>query len=89
MSTIGDYFNIKGGKRLPKGSSLSETPTKHAYIRVTDFKKNGLKSKGIKYISPEVHQQIHKYTINSNSVYLSIAGTIGIAGIIPEEEAVN
>ena len=37
---IRNISTVKGGKRLPKGMSFSETPTDHAYIRVTDMKNN-------------------------------------------------
>lgn len=83
--TIGDFFDIKGGKRLPKGSSFSENKTPFPYLRVTDFQRNGLKSEGIKYIDAVVQSKIKRYTIDSGSVYISIAGTIGIVGIVPDE----
>tara|TARA_B110000503_G_scaffold14987_1_gene20763 strand:+ start:11448 stop:12617 length:1170 start_codon:yes stop_codon:yes gene_type:complete len=80
---IGDFLIVKGGKRLPKGSAFSESKTPHAYIRVTDFERNSLNSERLKYISKEIHEKIHRYTIQSSDVYISIAGTIGVAGIIP------
>jgi type I restriction enzyme S subunit len=85
MKTIGDYFDIKGGKRLPKGSSFSQNKTPFPYIRVTDFQKNGLKSESIKYIDATVQSKIKRYTIEAGAIYISIAGTIGIVGIIPDE----
>jgi type I restriction enzyme S subunit len=82
--TIGDIFFVKGGKRLPKGSSFSEIKTSYPYLRVVDFEKNGLKTSSVKYISEDIQKQIKNYTISSKDVYISIAGTIGIAGFIPE-----
>jgi type I restriction enzyme S subunit len=80
---IGDFFEIKGGKRLPKGSAFSEEKTSYPYLRVTDFQRNGLRTEGVKYIDAKTQSVIKNYTIDSGSVYISIAGTIGIAGIIP------
>jgi type I restriction enzyme S subunit len=82
---IGDFFQVKGGKRLPKGSTFSETKTEHPYLRVTDFERNGLKTNNIKYISSDVQATIKNYIIDSGDVYISIAGTIGVAGIISEK----
>jgi type I restriction enzyme S subunit len=84
VKTIGDCFNVKGGKRLPKGSEYETIVTKHAYIRVKDFMANGLDTSNIKYISEEIHDKISRYTISSNDVYISIAGTIGLSGYVPE-----
>ena len=83
ITTIGALFKVKGGKRLPKGSCYSTTTTEHAYLRVTDFIRNGINSEDIKFISNDIYEKISRYTISSNEVYISIAGTIGIAGYIP------
>ncbi len=82
--TIGDFFDVKGGKRLPKGSSFSKGITAFPYLRVTDFQRNGLNTKAIKYIDAEIQSFIKRYTIETGDVYISIAGTIGVAGIIPD-----
>ena len=78
-------LSVKGGKRIPKGKKLLDTPTKHIYIRVTDMKNNTIDSSKIKYISNDVFEQIKNYTISSNDLYLTIAGTIGNVGIVPKE----
>lgn len=84
--TLGEIAEIKGGKRVPKGYSLSTIPTKHKYIRVADFNDNGtVDINSVQYISDDVYNQIQRYTISSNDVYVSIAGTIGKTGIIPQE----
>jgi type I restriction enzyme S subunit len=80
---LSDLFFVKGGKRLPKGSEYEQGITEHAYIRVKDFQPNSLDTSDIKYISPEIHDAIKKYTITSDDIYISIAGTIGIVGIVP------
>ena len=83
---LGDIAEIKGGKRLPKGEKLLSEPTGHKYIRVADFNEYGTVDLGnIQYISDEVYEQIKRYIINKEDIYISIAGTIGKSGIIPEE----
>lgn len=83
---LGDIAIIKGGKRVPKGYKLSMEPTCHKYIRVADFNAKGtVDLSNIQYITDDVYQQIKNYTISKNDVYVSIAGTIGKTGIIPEE----
>lgn len=82
---IKDIANVKGGKRVPKGYKLESTDTGHKYIRVSDFRDDGtIDLSNILFISDEVYRQIKNYTITSNDVYISIAGTIGKSGIIPE-----
>ena len=83
-TTVGECCEVKGGKRLPKGEYFSETPTPHPYIRVSDFHNQSVNQSDLKFISDEIHQQIARYTISSADVYISIAGTIGLMGIVPE-----
>jgi type I restriction enzyme S subunit len=80
---IGDIAAIKGGKRLPKDTTFSPIPTKHPYIRVVDFLDLSIKESDLKYISEEVYEPIKHYIITEDDVYVSIAGTTGIVGIIP------
>ena len=83
---VGDIAEIKGGKRLPKGEKLQSEPTKHKYIRVADFNDYGtVDLSDIQYISDKVFEQIKRYIITKDDIYISIAGTIGKSGIIPDE----
>ena len=83
--TIGEIAKIKGGKRVPKGYKLEKEPTAHRYIRVADFTDLGtIRTESVLYISDEVYKSIKAYTISSKDVYISIAGTIGKSGIIPD-----
>ena len=81
---IGSFAKVKGGKRLPKGAQLYDEPTEHPYIRVTDMFSDGLNSLHIKYIDQQTHDSISRYTISKNDVYISIAGTIGRVGMVPD-----
>jgi type I restriction enzyme S subunit len=76
--------NIKGGKRLPKGNVLLSTVTEHPYIRVTDFENGTIDVSNLKYLDSDTFEFIKNYTIGKNDLYISIAGTIGLVGEIPE-----
>lgn len=82
---IGTYAQVKGGKRLPKGHSLVTERTEHPYLRITDFGEGTINVSDLHYITEDTFSQIKKYTINKGDVYLSIVGSIGKAGVVPEE----
>jgi type I restriction enzyme S subunit len=84
--SLGEIAEIKGGKRVPKGSKLSAEPTGFPYLRVTDFSDTGtIDMSDLRYVSADVYQVIKNYIIRPADLYLSIAGTIGRTGIIPDE----
>lgn len=74
---------IKGGKRIPAGQKFSINATNHKYLRVTDMKSNTIVS--CAYISDEIFNLIKNYYITSNDLYITVAGTIGSIGTIPQE----
>ena len=82
---LGNIAIIKGGKRIPKGMGFSDSKTGHIYIRVVDMKNNSVNLNNLKYISNEVFEHIQNYTVEKNDLYITIAGTIGEVGEIPEE----
>ena len=82
ISAIG---KVKGGKRLPKGEVVQSEPTDHPYLRVTDFTPSGVDQNNVKFITEAAHRAIRRYTINEREVYISIAGTVGLVGIVPLE----
>lgn len=82
---VSDIAEIKGGKRLPKGDKLIDEKTAHPYLRVTDFKNGILNVRGVKFLNETTFEQIFKYTISSEDIFVSIAGTIGLVCIIPRE----
>ena len=82
---LDELCSIKGGKRIPKGKTFSKEKTSHIYLRVTDMKNNTIVTSDLKYIDDEVYEEIKNYIINSSDLYLTIAGTIGSVGIIPNE----
>ncbi|MFH1941902.1 MAG: restriction endonuclease subunit S, partial [bacterium] len=85
IESIRDVADVKGGKRLPKGDKLISQKTPHPYIRILDFKDGKINLEGINYLSPSTQKKISRYIISSEDVYISIAGTIGLAGLILKE----
>ena len=76
--------SIKGGKRIPVGEKLTTENTGHMYIRVADMKENTVKTDDIHYISESIYQKIKSYTISTEDLYITVAGTIGSVGEIPK-----
>lgn len=85
IKTLGEIAQIKGGKRLPKDAKYAETITPYPYIRVTDFENMSVNMTNLKYLTKEVQQKIKNYTISKDDIYISIAGSIGKVGIIPDK----
>ncbi|MHC9538579.1 MAG: restriction endonuclease subunit S [Vulcanimicrobiota bacterium] len=81
---LGEIAEVRGGKRLPKGHDYSQYPTIYPYIRVTDFYNMSINQNDLKYIDSKTQQLIKHYVISNNDVYISIAGSIGKVGLIPE-----
>ena len=77
--------SVYGGKRIPVGQKLTTTDTGHKYIRVSDMKNSSVKLDDIHYISDDIFQQIKTYTISKDDLYITVAGTIGAVGEIPNE----
>ena len=48
------------------------------------MKNNTITKQDIKYISDDVFEKIKNYTISKKDLYLTIAGTIGKVGIVPD-----
>ena len=82
---IGNIASVRGGKRIPKGMSFSNKKTDHAYIRVTDMKNQTVNTSDLKYIDDVVFSKIKNYIVEKNDLYITIAGTIGAVGEIPDE----
>lgn len=76
---------VKSGKRLPKGSLVTSSKTSYPYIRVIDMNMGYLNLSNIMYVPENVQPMISKYIISKNDIYISVAGTLGLVGKIPEE----
>ena len=84
---IADIAEVKGGKRLPKGTPWSEEPTDHRYIRATDIKDGIVLSENLVYVPDDVWPVISRYVVNEGDVVITIAGTIGQVGVNLTENA--
>jgi len=83
---LSDICDVKGGKRIPKGHSLIQDGTGgHPYIRVTDMYMGGVDPSSVLFITKEIEQLIKNYKISKNDLFITVAGTIGIVGEIPDE----
>jgi type I restriction enzyme S subunit len=83
---ISEIAKIKGGKRIPKGFNLKTEKTPYVYLRVKSFTESGeIDNSELRYVDAEVKNLIKNYIINSEDLYISIAGTIGRTGIVSKE----
>jgi type I restriction enzyme S subunit len=82
---LGDVAIISGGKRLPKGKMLTLIPTRHPYIRITDFSGHKILLNDIQYVDDEIQNTISRYIVNSDDLIISIVGTLGLCAIVPKE----
>lgn len=81
---LGSLADVKGGKRLPKGTSLMVIPNSHPYIRVRDLNDVVFASLSANYayIDDETQKTISRYITATNDVLISIVGTIGLTSIV-------
>lgn len=82
---LGSFCEIKGGKRLPKGDGFATNKTAYPYIRVTDFGNFTVDVAQLKYLRADTQAAISRYIITKDDVYISIAGTTAVVGMVPEE----
>ena len=81
---VSNLAEIKGGKRLPEGKTFSPVKTSNIYIQVTNMKHGTVIEESLKYIDDETKEILKNYTISSEDLYITIAGTIGDVGTVPE-----
>ena len=77
--------DVKCGKRLPLGYYVTENRTAHPYIRVIDMYDGGVDTSNILYVPEDAYPAIEKYRIFKNDIFISVAGSLGIVGKIPEK----
>lgn len=79
-----DLVKIKGGKRLPKGSSLQTDENDHPYIRVRDMGSRYIPRKGLEFVPDETFTKISRYIVEKDDVIISIVGTVGLVSVIDD-----
>jgi type I restriction enzyme S subunit len=82
---LGNVISVLGGKRIPAGRTLTTVNTGHKYIRVSDMKNGSNQMDNLMYVPEDIYPAISKYIINKEDVYITVAGTIGKVGKIPDE----
>ena len=83
---IEDIAQVKGGKRVPKGMSLTDENTGHPYIKAGNLKQGTVISDNIMFVPDDVLPYIKNYTVNVGDVYITNVGAcIGDCGVIPVE----
>ena len=82
---LGTIAAVLGGKRIPAGRKLTEYNTGHVYIRVSDMTDGGVSTDRLLYVPEDIYPSISKYIINKADVFITVAGTIGRVGKIPDE----
>lgn len=82
---LDEVAKVSGGKRLPKGKSLTEEDTGFPYIRVSDMGFEEVSLKNIEYVPSDIAHKIKRYRIYSGDLYISVAGTLGLIGEVPKE----
>lgn len=81
---LNEICQIKGGKRLPAGSEFADGVTAFPYLRVTDMVNGTIDSTSLVYVRTEIEPFIRNYKISKSDLYVTIAGTLGLFGSIPE-----
>lgn len=84
VKKLGEIAEVKSGKRLPLGKSLVNLETPYPYLRILDMFNGGISLADIKYVPEDVYPAIKNYRIFKNEIYISVAGTLGLIGRIPD-----
>ena len=84
VKRLENISKVTSGKRLPSGYSLTTHVTDHPYIRVTDMNQTGINTNDLMYVPDNAYPHICRYRIFKSDLYISVAGTLGIVGKIPD-----
>lgn len=82
---LGELARVLGGKRLPKGREYAPTETPHPFLRVVDLDGMSVRTSDLRFLDERTHRELQRYTISSEDVYISIAGSIGKVGLVPDD----
>ena len=64
--------------------TFQKEKTDHIYIRVTDMKDETISEDNLVYISDSIFNLIKNYTVSKEDLYVTVAGTIGRCGNVPD-----
>ncbi len=85
VSRLDSVAFVTSGKRLPHRCSLTKNATAHPYIRVADMRPGTVSLADIQFVPNDVFPAIEHYRIFRGDIFISVAGTLGIVGKIPQE----
>ena len=81
VKRIDEIANVTGGKRLPAGHEYSAINTGFRYLRVTDFYNKTVDYSSLENIEERTFNELERYEILPNELFISIAGSIGYIGV--------
>jgi type I restriction enzyme S subunit len=81
---LSSIASVTSGKRLPLGRSLVAHETAHPYIRVSDMRAGTVNVDGVQFVPEDVFPQIRQYCVSKDDLYISVAGTLGLVGCVPD-----
>ena len=87
VKTIGEISKYVGSGSTPKAKGDAYTTKEEGipFIRVTNIKNDGIDLTDVVYIKREIHERTLKRTrLKPNDLLLSMAGTIGVSTVVPE-----
>ena len=82
---LGKISEVRGGKRIPKGHTLTQEANDHPYITVADMGENIVNPNDIKYVPLEILERIKNYKVSKDDIIISVAGTLGKINYISED----
>ncbi len=84
IKKLADFCDIKGGKRLPKGSELNDEKDGNPYIKVADMTKDKfvVLNDSFQFVSNDIQKSISRYIVQTADIIISIVGTIGLVNIV-------
>lgn len=84
-ATMGEIADVRGGKRLPKGTPWATGPTQRRYIRSIDIKDGSIDVGNLVWVPNHVAPAIDKYRVSEGDVIITIAGKIGETAVVQSE----
>ncbi len=87
VDSLSNHATVRGGKRLPKGHSYTNSDTGFKYLRVLDFYKKGINFFNLENLSKVTFDVLARYEIMCGELFISIAGSIGFVGVLRPKDA--
>jgi len=89
VGRLSDYAGVYGGKRLPGGHAYTTQDTGFLYLRVIDFYQRDPDFAKLMHLERRTFDLLSRYEIFSGNIYMSIAGSLGYAGVFQPPRGVR